>query len=325
MEQDNIDKAEEVEEIAEAEETPVAELDDSSEEVAVDEAETEEDADLMIEAVEPTEEEQAAHDESFDCSEECADDCAGDCSEECTEECKQRSVGTTDELVDQFDWEIFDLALTASLGDAALTTEQRKNLPDSAFCGPERSFPVPDCAHVTAARRLIGRAKLSEAQKDKVLACVNGKADRMKCDVEKDEALTALQKDYQNALATIQDLESKLENAILRIAKIQDKQISFEEDSNRLEVLLGYFDSISNTDEVSEIEPKAVVVVEDPSISSSDASSSTVATGERLGGFEQTVIVNYNKILERDGLDAAEIFLTSQRRYLPRGFHPSKF
>ena len=76
----------------------------------------------------------------------------------------------------------------------------------------------------------------------------------MKCDVEKDEALTALQKDYQNALATIQDLESKFENAILRIAKIQDKQISFEEDSNRLEVLLGYFDSISNTDEVSEIE-----------------------------------------------------------------------
>ena len=66
-------------------------------------------------------------------------------------------------------------------------------------------------------------------------------------------------------------------------------------------------------------------MVEDPSISSSDASSSTVATGERLGGFEQTVIVNYNKILERDGLDAAEIFLTSQRRYLPRGFHPSKF
>ena len=169
MEQDNIDKAEEVEEIAEAEETPVAELDDSSEEVAVDEAETEEDADLMIEAVEPTEEEQAAHDESFDCSEECADDCAGDCSEECTEECKQRSVGTTDELVDQFDWEIFDLALTASLGDAALTTEQRKNLPDSAFCGPERSFPVPDCAHVTAARRLIGRAKLSEAQKERFL------------------------------------------------------------------------------------------------------------------------------------------------------------
>lgn len=303
MEQDNIDKAEEVEEITEAEETPVAELDDSSEEVAVDEAETKEDADLMIEAVEPTEEEQAAHDESFDSEEEVE--------------------AQTDEV--QFDWEIFDLALTASLGDAALTTEQRKNLPDSAFCGPERSFPVPDCAHVTAARRLIGRAKLSEAQKDRVLACVNKKADRMKCDVEKDEALTALQKDYQNALATIQDLESKLENAILRIAKIQDKQISFEEDSNRLEVLLGYFDSISNTDEVSEIEPNAVVVVEDPSISSSDASSSTVATGERLGGFEQTVIVNYNKILERDGLDAAEIFLTSQRRYLPRGFHPSKF
>lgn len=66
--------------------------------------------------------------------------------------------------------------------DAKLTTEQRKKLRASTFCGPDRSFPVPDCAHVTAARRLIGRAKLSEEQKKRVLSCVSRKAKSLSCD-----------------------------------------------------------------------------------------------------------------------------------------------
>lgn len=31
--------------------------------------------------------------------------------------------------------------------DAKLSTSQRKKLKGSSFCGPNRSFPVPDCAH----------------------------------------------------------------------------------------------------------------------------------------------------------------------------------
>jgi hypothetical protein len=73
------------------------------------------------------------------------------------------------------------------LEDATLSTKKRKSLPESTFCGPGRSFPVPDCAHVTAARRLIGRANYSSATKSSILACVNGKAKRMGCD-SKDEA-----------------------------------------------------------------------------------------------------------------------------------------
>jgi hypothetical protein len=66
------------------------------------------------------------------------------------------------------------------LADAKLSTKTRKGLPSSAFCGPDRSFPVPDCAHVTAARRLIGRYK-GPGNKSSILACVSRKAKSLGC------------------------------------------------------------------------------------------------------------------------------------------------
>jgi len=66
------------------------------------------------------------------------------------------------------------------LKDAVLNAEQRKKLGDKTFCGPNRSFPVPDCAHVTAARRLIGRYK-GPGSKATILACVSRKAKALGC------------------------------------------------------------------------------------------------------------------------------------------------
>lgn len=60
--------------------------------------------------------------------------------------------------------------------EARLTAAQRKRLPDSAFCGPNRSFPAHDKPHVLAGLRLLGRAKLSPAQKARVRACLLRKA-----------------------------------------------------------------------------------------------------------------------------------------------------
>lgn len=276
---------------------------------------TQEDSDLPVEANEATEE-QVAQDETLtDSTEEAEEVVVEDCVE--TED-------TQDIIEDDIDidWDIFDLALSASMQDAALSTEQRNKLPDSAFCGPNRSFPVPDCAHVTAARRLIGRAKLSDAQKAKVLACVDKKANSMSCDKEKDEALTELQRDYATALARVEDLEKKLENALEFVAKYNNKEISFEKDDNRLEVLVTYFDSICEKNN-SEAETTPMAVVENPSVDSSDVVTPSKKVA-KLGNFEKSVIENYNLIVERDGLNAAEKFLVSQGRYLPRGFHPSK-
>lgn len=77
--------------------------------------------------------------------------------------------------------------------DAKLSSEARGKLGSSTFCGPNRSFPVPDCAHVTAARKLIGRAKVGDATKSKILACVSRKASSLGCGgaSKKDEAQVA--------------------------------------------------------------------------------------------------------------------------------------
>lgn len=64
---------------------------------------------------------------------------------------------------------------------AKLSTKKRKSLPDSSFCGPGRSFPVNDCAHYTAALRLLNRSKFSSSTKAKIRACVNRKGKAMGC------------------------------------------------------------------------------------------------------------------------------------------------
>lgn len=72
--------------------------------------------------------------------------------------------------------------------DAKLSTEKRNKLKKGTFCGPGRSFPVPDCAHVTAARRLIGRAKVSDATKKKILSCVSRKASSLGCSTKSNDS-----------------------------------------------------------------------------------------------------------------------------------------
>lgn len=89
---------------------------------------------------------------------------------------------TTDQKVDadavyaEFEKELDELGF----GDAKLSAKSREGLPSSAFCGPDRSFPVPDCKHVTAARRLIGRYK-GPGNKASILACVSRKAKSLGC------------------------------------------------------------------------------------------------------------------------------------------------
>lgn len=64
---------------------------------------------------------------------------------------------------------------------AKLSTKKRKSLPDSSFCGPSRSFPCNDCAHVVAAKRMLNRSKYSDATKAKIRACINRKSKALGC------------------------------------------------------------------------------------------------------------------------------------------------
>ncbi len=199
----------------------------------------------------------------------------------------------------EVDWYLLDLALQSEIGDKALSSEARKELPDSVFCGPERSFPVPDCAHATAARRLIGRAKLSEDQKEKVLSCVDKRAKSMSCD---------------------SSIEDKLNSLAARVEK-------------QLEDLKGKLTSLSNVKEeevvVEDKEEKTngnLKIIENPSESNSDESSPTdTIKTKKLGSYEQQIIKTYRKILNDNGEYAAETYFSTQSRYLPKGFHPKKY
>ena len=217
-------------------------------------------------------------------------------------------------LDEEVDWEMLDLALAGFMNsdefeDARLTYQQRKDLPDSAFCGPERSFPVPDCAHVTAAKRLINQSKLSDAQKAKVMTCVNKKSESMSCDKKdsNDERYTELLASYKES----QDKIAELEDKILKILET----ISLDSEKN--------VDKVENTEtnEVNVLEQS----VENPSAHSDEETEVKLTTKDSgLGSFEQSVVDTYNEILKTDSRDNAELFLLSKANYLPRGFHPSK-
>lgn len=66
-----------------------------------------------------------------------------------------------------------------------LTTKDRKKLKSSTFCGPNRSFPVPDCKHVAVAKAYLGKAKFSASTKKKIAACINRKAKSLGCKTTK--------------------------------------------------------------------------------------------------------------------------------------------
>mgnify|MGYP001436116850 CR=1 FL=1 len=241
---------------------------------------TEEDLEVTLDAeeetVEATVEEQEAHDASFN-----------------------------DEEV--IDWDLLDLALEGLMGDARLTTEQRNELPDSAFCGPERSFPVPDCAHVTAAKRLIGRAKASDSTKAKIMACVNKKAENMSCN--KSEDYLELEEKYNSLKENYDNLASKLELILEKFA--EKNEDSSQKDSETVENSVE--EQVSITDEV----------IENPSEHIDEESEVNLKRESNLGSFEQKVVDTYDMIKKDHGELAAEQYLVSKASYLPRGFHPN--
>jgi len=75
------------------------------------------------------------------------------------------------------------------LAEAKLSTKQRKALPDSAFCGPNRSYPAHDAAHVRngLARLSQYRKRMPASTYKKVLACLRNKAKKLGVKVSRKE------------------------------------------------------------------------------------------------------------------------------------------
>ena len=70
----------------------------------------------------------------------------------------------------------------------ALTTKQRKKMKSTTFCGPGRSFPVPNCRYVGIARAYLARSKFSSATKKRIATCINRKEKEMNCKGAKKKA-----------------------------------------------------------------------------------------------------------------------------------------
>ena len=222
------------------------------------------------------------------------------------------------------DWYLLDAALMHELGDAKLSASEREKLDASDFCGPDRSFPVPDCAHATAARRLIGRAKLSTAQKAKVMDCVNRQMKELDCNSEDSDQVNAsyeeLKTDHAVALKRIQELEDKLVTVLETYAK--ESNVSSDSEKDKLSFYVNWFDNMSTKVEEDNTANISVDAIENPSVASSTTPS--IIHDKRIGSFEKSIVDRYHEILEISGKDAAEGYLVSKRRYLPRGFHPNK-
>jgi len=85
----------------------------------------------------------------------------------------------------------FILDIDASLGftveEAVLTTEQRKRLKPSDFCGPDRTYPVPDALHARVALvyLLKNLKKMSKSTALKIFRCIVRKAKKFGVNISK--------------------------------------------------------------------------------------------------------------------------------------------
>ena len=146
-------------------------------------------------------------------------DTSSSCACEPIEPVIEDEVDITDEVIkseDFYDKFIAPILVELEAGDATLTAEQRKGLKSNTFCGPDRSFPCPDCAHVTAARRLIGRYK-GPGKKSTILACVNRKAKSMGCDKSKNA--------FEPLDVTLVDPKDATKEIKVRISNVDDIQV----------------------------------------------------------------------------------------------------
>ena len=238
-------------------------------------------------------------------------------SEVNSDESSNEEIEESAESKDSVDWYILDAALQHELGEARLSKEQREKLNDSFFCGPERSFPIASSDHVIVAKELIAKTKLSEDQRSQVLELIDEKAAMLSSSSleDLDGKYQELKQDYEKSLNKIEALKNNLDTLSKVLMTKMNIEDSYSDLDERIEGIVKW---LSN-------EEKEIVVadsLENPSIANS---SDSIVTKNELGSFEKSVITKYNTIRETDGNDAAERYLFNKRRYLPRGFHPTKF
>lgn len=134
-------------------------------------------------------------------------------------------------------------ALIKELEDAKLSTKQRKSLKTGSFCGPKRSFPANDCAHVRAGFRLLSRASVSSETKARIRACLSRKNASMDCGVKPKDMATKTEPEKAPAAPAVDtatvpaDSEPKVEEKALVSTECScDKSLQVKADALKTEV-----------------------------------------------------------------------------------------
>jgi hypothetical protein len=76
-----------------------------------------------------------------------------------------------------------------TIEEAKLSYAERANLPSSAFCGPDRSFPAHDARHVRNGLAQLKKSKFSTAIKARILACLRRRAKKYGIEVSETEGI----------------------------------------------------------------------------------------------------------------------------------------
>jgi hypothetical protein len=93
------------------------------------------------------------------------------------------------ETIENQEWYSIYEGENVTIEEAKLSYAERKNLPQTAFCGPDRSFPAHDAAHVRNGLARLKRSKFSSAIKAKILACLRRRAKKYGIEVSETEEL----------------------------------------------------------------------------------------------------------------------------------------
>ena len=76
-----------------------------------------------------------------------------------------------------------------SIEEAKLSYAERSNLSASAFCGPDRSFPAHDAAHVRNGLARLKQSKFSPAIRARIFACLKRRAKKYGIEVNESEQM----------------------------------------------------------------------------------------------------------------------------------------
>jgi len=216
-----------------------------------------------------------------------------------------------DNLLEE-EWKLLDLAFEGILSknEVAFSKETRDALEDSVFCGPNRMFPIGDCAHVEAAKELVANYKISDEVKVTIDSHIEARSKVLGCEksndyLELEAKFNVIQKQYEDLEDKFKTvLESILAKNTEKVTEEVEKEIADEVIDNNQALLDNKVESPSEH-------------IQDENISQKKES--------KLPVFEQKIVDKFKELKNSEGEYAAMLYLESKAQYLPRGFNPNKF